>query len=285
MWRNPDVEAKVENVDVKHNIIHFKKETEKNQEIDYIASIVQNELPQDRYRYFIFPQAKFAEWTEWSDCDVSCGGGTIMRERPCVSYFAKMVGKAAYSCGLEPFQRKDCNKHQVSLRLLYLGIKIYLSVHFGVAGVDGRHVRQAVAQKVSDCVIVDVSWAFLELLDAMKLRNQKVKQLDRSVQQYRRKSAIDSFVHYKHRHQIGQSGRNAQKHVAVECGCVQSENVYLRKNRRKTSQKRPRKTEILEANDRLIYSKLLWHSRLRFQPREQPKDQRHGKLPPQRLQQ
>ena len=77
-------------MDVKHNIIHFKKETEKIQEIDYIASIVQNELPQDRYRYFIFPQAKFAEWTEWSDCDVSCGGGTIMRERPCVSYFAKM---------------------------------------------------------------------------------------------------------------------------------------------------------------------------------------------------
>ena len=103
----------MENVDVKHNIIHFKKEAEKIQEIDYIASIVQNELPQDRFRYFIFPQAKFAEWTEWSDCDVSCGGGTIMRERPCVSYFAKMVGKAAYSCGLEPFQRKDCNKHQV----------------------------------------------------------------------------------------------------------------------------------------------------------------------------
>ena len=50
----------MENVDVKHNIIHFKKEAEKIQEIDYIASIVQNELPQDRYRYFIFPQAKFA---------------------------------------------------------------------------------------------------------------------------------------------------------------------------------------------------------------------------------
>ena len=136
-------------------------------------------------------------------------------------------------------------------------LKCNLSVHFGVAGEDGHRVLQVVAQKVCDYETVDVSWVFLVLMGAKKSTNQKVKQLDLSVLQYRRKNVIDLYAHCKHRHQIGQNGRNAQKHVAVECECVQSENVYHRKNRKKTSQKRPRKTEILGANDKLIYSKLL----------------------------
>jgi hypothetical protein len=41
-----------------------------------------------------FPPGNFGEWTSWNKCSVSCGGGTINRERPCYSKLVKLVGDA-----------------------------------------------------------------------------------------------------------------------------------------------------------------------------------------------
>ena len=60
-----------------------------------------------------------------------------------------------------------------------------------MAGEDGHRVRQVVAQKVFDYETVDVSWELLVLLGAMKSMNQKAKQFDLSVLQYKRKNVID----------------------------------------------------------------------------------------------
>ena len=153
-----------------------------------------------------------------------------------------------------------------------------------MAGEDGHPVRQVVAQKVFDYETVDVNWALLVLLDAMKSMNQKAKQLDLSVLQYKRKNVIDLSARYKHLHPIGQNGRNAQKLVVVECECERSVNAFLQRNRRKTFQKRLKRMETQEADGRRICSKRSWRLRLRSQHREQHENQRNQRqLPLQHL--
>ena len=73
---------------------------------------MQQQFWQDRYSFFIYPQGKWAAWTEWAPCDASCGKGKIIRERLCVSSFVKLVGPAAYACGSTPIESSYCNTHK-----------------------------------------------------------------------------------------------------------------------------------------------------------------------------
>ena len=85
----------------------------------------QNEFQQDRYGYFIFPEGEFTQWTEWSACSLSCGGGVIQRQRRCVNLFVELVDNAAFSCGLEPKQSRVRHFHSfLELSLMeHIGVK------------------------------------------------------------------------------------------------------------------------------------------------------------------
>ena len=93
---------------IRHNVVYFKSDTK----IGRVEKVTQNEFPQDRYSYFIFPEGTFTGWSEWSDCSVSCGGGVSSRHRRCVNMFVELIDNAAFSCGLNPIEKEKCNKHR-----------------------------------------------------------------------------------------------------------------------------------------------------------------------------
>ena len=72
---------------VAHNVIYFKS----SGKVHRVQIVDQVDLQQDRYSSFIFPEGEFTQWSEWSSCSVSCGGGLIQRERRCVNLFVELV--------------------------------------------------------------------------------------------------------------------------------------------------------------------------------------------------
>ena len=105
-WQNPSVATKTD-APIKHDIVYFN-----DKKVYNVRSILQEQIQQDRYSYFIYPPGEWALWGPWLPCDATCGGGVIMRKRPCVSMFAQLVDQARYGCGPLPEETKPCNTHK-----------------------------------------------------------------------------------------------------------------------------------------------------------------------------
>jgi len=57
-------------------------------------------------------------WSQWSECSVTCGGGTRTRTRNCTNPEPMGGGKDCTDIG-EPVQEQECNNQTCELRKLY----------------------------------------------------------------------------------------------------------------------------------------------------------------------
>lgn len=54
----------------------------------------------------------FSEWSSWSECSASCGGGVHGRERTCTSPPPRHAGK---DCKGESFETRTCNNEECGM--------------------------------------------------------------------------------------------------------------------------------------------------------------------------
>ena len=53
---------------------------------------------------------KYTEWSQWTECTVTCGGGTQTRNRSCTNPPPQNGGKSCLDQGLGPeIQTQNCN--------------------------------------------------------------------------------------------------------------------------------------------------------------------------------
>ena len=66
----------------------------------------------------------YTEWSKWSECDVSCGGGVQRRERSCTNPSPSGEGKDCKTQELGPeSETQECNTEECPIGQ-YTGLKI-----------------------------------------------------------------------------------------------------------------------------------------------------------------
>ena len=73
------------------------------------------------YHYLVVTvDGKYTEWSQWTECTATCGGGTQSRSRSCTNPAAQNGGKSCLDQGLGPeLETQMCNVEPCPSKYIY----------------------------------------------------------------------------------------------------------------------------------------------------------------------